>query len=132
MEILYLVLIFLCWTLLGTITSKLAVKRGKNPYIWFYVGFFLGVLGILALYLIPKTEKVEKKVQDPKPPVKQKPLQLWYYLDKNHTQQGPYSETYLEEKLSKKELCENTYVWNENLSDWKKVKELDKLFDLVK
>lgn len=132
MEIVYLLLIFLCWVLLGTITSKLALKKGKNPYLWFYIGFIFGILGLLALYLLPKSE--EKKASPPinPPRFQQKPLQLWYYLDSNHAQQGPYSEQYLEEKLTKRELSAETYVWNENLSDWKKVKELEKLFDLVK
>lgn len=124
METLKLLLFFTAWTLFGLLACYYANKRGRNPYPWFFIGFFLGLIGLLILFILPKIEKQEeKKSHTPKmpPPL---PDTLWYYLDKDHKQHGPISQTWLSKEIAQNRLNKDTLVWNENLKDWKKVKDL--------
>ena len=110
MEITNILVFFICWTTFGCLCSYFGTKRGRNPYIWFFIGFFLGIIGLAALFILPKiTEE-----HSPKEPVKKelsneefqrkellnklsgqkKPLLLWYFLDKDHHQHGPYNEIF--------------------------------------
>lgn len=120
-----LVFVLISWTLFGLATAYIANKKGRNPYFWFFVGFFLAVLGLLLAFFMPKSK--EQKPEVKKEEVKTPPQitdTLWYYLDKEHKQHGPVSQIWLDKEISEKRLNENTYVWNENLKDWEKVKDL--------
>lgn len=98
----------LFWLFFGCLGAFLAQKRGRNPLLWFGVGLFLGLLGALTVILLPKP-----RVQPPPiaPPVKTPPPQkMWYYLDNNHTPQGPLTLS----QLPSQELL----VWSEGMENW--------------
>lgn len=124
METLKLLLFVIAWTLFGLLAAHFANKRGRNPYPWFFIGFFLGVIGLILLFVLPKIEKKEEK--KPIKPLTPPPLPetLWYYLDSEHKQHGPVSQTWLTREISEGRLNENTLVWNESIKNWTKVKDL--------
>ena len=43
-------------------TSYFAKERGRNPLIWFCMGLLFSMMGLLALFLLPKVEG-EKQIQ---------------------------------------------------------------------
>ena len=120
---------------MGSITAYLAKKRGKNPYIWFGIGMFLGVLGMLILFFMPNKKK---SVQAPTEPIKDdeitidvtpevKPSELekfWYYLTKGNEQHGPMSFDALKRAFKEGLVSDATYVWNEEMDAWKRFGEL--------
>lgn len=106
------------WFIQGLLCSYFAHRRGRNPYLWFGVGAFLGLLGIIAfLFLTPKRKKKQAT-----PPAAPHPMTFrqWYYLDAEHTQQGPLPYP----ALITKDLSPQTLVWNEDLTSWTPLSEL--------
>lgn len=115
--------------LFGLISSFVAFKRGKNPYLWFFLGFLLGALGIFAVILLsdfakkrkPRKKRLSSLILDG-PQDK-----LWFYLDATHQQIGPISYQSIGENLKQGIINPQTFVWHENLSSWKKIEELLKI-----
>lgn len=50
----------------------------------------------------------------------------WFYVDAQNESQGPVSNWKFESLLGKT-ITEDTYVWNESMSDWAYVRNLPKL-----
>lgn len=112
---------------IGTISAYLAFKRGKNPYLWFAIGFFFGVLGIFAMFF---TAAKKKSAPAPKQPTLrlEGPIdKFWYYLDPSNTQQGPMSKEALTSAWKAGKITPSTYIWHEELPEWKPLKESLKL-----
>ena len=108
----------------GIFSAYYARKTGRNPYVWFAVGFFFGALGIFAIFFAPK-----KKVKAPPGPVISFNLRgpndkLWYYLDKGKQQEGPMSRDALIAAWKSGKIGPATYLWHEELADWKPLSEL--------
>ncbi|PIS01956.1 MAG: hypothetical protein COT85_07375 [Chlamydiae bacterium CG10_big_fil_rev_8_21_14_0_10_42_34] len=110
---------------IGSIASYLAYKRERNPYIWFVVGFLFGIFGIFAIFFaagkkksVPSTEKKEPvfNIDGPKD-------KFWYYLDNLQQRQGPVSHDALTSAWKSGEVDVSTFVWNEEMTDWKPLKE---------
>lgn len=123
-----LIMIFF-WILLGLACSHFANKRGRNPYTWFFIGMFLGVFGLLLLFVLPiKKDDVEVIVEPipPPPPEEKEPIiqRFWYYLDNENKQFGPMSFEALKTASTEGKVTPNTYVWNEDLENWKLYGEL--------
>ena len=52
----------------------------------------------------------------------------WFYLpDDSDDKQGPYTTQQLKIKYGKKEISSTTYMWNEELPEWKEIKDLPDL-----
>ena len=110
------------WIATGGLSAYLAKKRGKNPYLWFGIGMFLGVLGLFFLLFMPKQKK---KVPEPKkeegvtidvtPSFKEK---FWYYLGEGNAQEGPISFDALKRAFHEGKVSDTTYVWNEEMEEW--------------
>ena len=49
---------------------------------------------------------------------------LWYYLNKTGQQFGPISFQALINDWENNKIEEESYVWNEDLDDWKRFKEV--------
>lgn len=117
--------------LFGLISTYFAIRRKRNPYLWFTIGFFFGMLGLFAIFLSPQRRKAPKK-KAPIPTPQEKPLPIlpgpldkfWYYLDPSHQQVGPMSHSAITKALREGLISQATYVWNEDMSEWKKVEEL--------
>ena len=120
-------LMFVSATVIGSFSAYLAHKRGRNPYLWFSVGFLFGIFGIFAIFFA--TRQKEKTLKNP---VKKEPVytisgprdKMWYYLDAQHTQQGPMSHDALLKALKETKINETTHVWNEEMTDWQRLKEI--------
>ena len=112
-------------SLIGTLAAYMARRRGKNPYLWFALGFFFGVLGIIAFFLGSKP-KPKEPLAPPEPVFALKgPIdKFWYYLDAESRQKGPMSKDALTAAFKAGHLNLNTYVWNEELPEWKLLKDL--------
>lgn len=113
--------------LFGAFSGFMAWKQEKNPYLWFVVGFVFGIFGIAAIFFLPKA-----KQKKPEVPVVSAPVQViqgpkdkfWYYLDAEHQQQGPMSYEGLKVAFKEAKLGLSSYVWNEELPEWKPLQEL--------
>jgi hypothetical protein len=109
---------------MATVSAYIAYKRDKNPYFWFVIGAIFGVFGIFAVFFLPK-----KKPEEPKAPVE--PVfyidgptdKFWYYLDAKDENQGPMSRDALSDAWKSGIINLSTYVWHEELDNWKFLKE---------
>ncbi len=115
---------FLVAGVMGLVSAYLASKRGKNPLLWFALGFFFGIFGIFAILFASGPKKAP-------PPSPREPVlridgpvdKLWYYLDPEHKQQGPMSHDALSAAWKTGKVTASTYVWHENMSEWTPLKE---------
>lgn len=124
--------IVLFWLFFGMLTSHFAKRRGRSSLLWFFIGLFLGIFGLLTLFLLPKVEP-STQIQKPKllPFDKRSEswLKMWYYIDPTHVQQGPFEFPDLIKKWKEKGICEKSYIWGEGMPEWKRLNELP---DLIK
>jgi hypothetical protein len=118
-------------TIVGFLSAHIANRRGRNSFLWFGIGFLFGILGILAIFLIPGAKKKQQPPILPQvtpQPYIDGPLdRFWYYLDSGHQQQGPMSLDALTKAWKRGEIAPSTLVWHEELTDWKELQELIKL-----
>ena len=118
--------------LIGGLSAYLSYRRGRNPYLWFFIGFLFGIFGIMAIFFAPLTKK--KKGVASLQPTEIKPIpkiagpkdKFWYYLDPSNQQQGPMSHDALTLAWKEGRIVPTSYVWNEELTDWKPLQELIK------
>ena len=121
---------WLLWLSCACVAAHYAKQRGRNPYIWFFIGFVFSLPGLLVLFILPrkKPKKEEVMVKEaeeaapaPKniliPPEGSHPF--WYYLDQGNQQCGPMSFNALEKAWNEGKVTLNTYVWNEAMENWK-------------
>lgn len=74
----------------------------------------------------------QKKNKKQTVPTRQKPVlilngpsdKLWFYLDPTHQQVGPVSYNAIANAFMQGTISQATYVWHENLTEWKKLEEL--------
>jgi len=113
---------------IGVISAYLAKKRGKNPYLWFFLGMLFGIFGLIFLFFSkpaqtslraqaapqndPNTIDITPKIE---PSAKEK---FWYYLDPDNAQQGPMSFDGLIRAFREGKISVKTFVWNETLENW--------------
>lgn len=109
-----------------------AKLRGRNPFVWFAIGFTFGLLGLLILYLLPpltsqSLPKVYSSIEPRQKPLFKSSQKLWYYLNSHNQRFGPMSLERLKEIWIENQIFKKTYVWNEEMKDWKLVEELPNL-----
>ncbi len=111
---------------MGSISAYLAYKRKRNPYACFAIGFLFGIFGIFAIFFAGGGKKKSVQV----PPVPQPIFKIegpsdkfWYYLDPSHQQQGPMSRDALTLAWKEGKVDLATYVWHEEMTDWKPLKD---------
>lgn len=114
---------------MGGAAAYLAKQRKKDPFLWFFIGSFFGLLGVLYLYFFAKSPKKdpETAVQTPPTPIKLAPpasQKYWYYLNPENQQFGPMSYDALNQAWKEGKISVETYVWNEDLENWKLFGEL--------
>ncbi len=121
--------LIIIYSLIGLISAYFAKKNGRNPYFWFSMGVFFGVLTLIVMFFINIRSKKAplQPVQAPAPIVDSK---LWYYLT-NDKQMGPVSLNKLFLLLKEGQITFTTYVWNEELESWKFLNET-KEYSLLK
>lgn len=116
----FLTLLF--WILCGTACAYYAKKREKNPYLWFFIGIFAGIFGLLILFFMPQKKQVVI-VKEAPPAAPTAPSKFWYYLDAQNTTLGPISELKLQAEFKEGRISSSTYVWNEDMENWKRLEE---------
>ena len=112
----------------GTLSCYFAHKREKNPYLWFFLGFIFGIFGIMAIFFAPMSSKKEALPEGTIPQTVVLTIsgpkdKFWYYLDSAHQQQGPMSYEALTLRWRETKISPSTFVWNEELPDWKPLQE---------
>ena len=131
------------WIAFGPASAYFAKKQKRNPYIWFVVGLFLGIFGLLLLLMLPLVQKLRQKSQPSAPlpsttiTIEAKPVSalqdaskpeyensLWYYLDDTNMQMGPMSFQAFEKEWTNGKINDSSYVWCEAITDWKSFKEV--------
>jgi hypothetical protein len=113
---------------MGFVGAYVAKKRKLNPFFWFGICAFFGLIPLLIFIFLPRVLK-KQKAKTP-PPVKALPPlpfpaeTIWYYLDGKEQQMGPMSFVKLQEMKHSGELLEDTYIWNEIMTHWKQWKDV--------
>lgn len=125
-------------------------KKNRSFLAGMLLGFFLGFMGLVIAYLLPKKEIKEAPAEGPSldtvsiettPP---SPLvtydepalpmitNLWYFLTEENKQIGPMSFQKLKSSYWGKTLLDSNYVWNEGLENWTKLSDLPDYLDIIK
>lgn len=130
----------------------LARRNGRNPVLWGLMGLFFNIFSLIALFILGVSEEkkyltdekwrkrreraskgialnVEENLQESEVcevVLETKKDFLWYYLDAANKRYGPMP---IEELLKAwgSDLTESSYVWNEEMKDWQRIKNLPDL-----
>lgn len=118
--------IIILWITLGGLSAYYAQERGRNPYAWFFIGLFFGLIGLIALFMLPP---LSTSNENPKPTlqiVEKKEIEIkeWYYVDENYQQQGPISLPALKALHASNAINNETLVWKEGMSNWESLKKV--------
>lgn len=118
--------------LAGSLSAYLAHKSGKNPFKWLLIGALLGFFGILPIFFLSMKKKQTKSSRKPSPQVKFYFIdgpshKFWYYLDATQNQLGPMSHNALTNAWREGKVNPTTYVWHEDLPDWKPLQDFIKV-----
>lgn len=137
-------LTIMMWIAFGCAGAYFAKKQKRNPYLWFFIGLFLGVFGLLLLLTLPLIQRLKSNSATPKREQEIRTVDgqptsaftltslldqsfantLWYYLDGANLQKGPMSFTAFERDWKEGKFASSAYIWNEKLSEWKRFEEL--------
>lgn len=132
------------WILFGALNAWYANYKGRDPFIWFFLGILLGIVGLVILYFLPDLSANTAVNNDHPEPSPDKPMvellpatpkilqpeqKEWYYLDRKNNQQGPVGIAAMTEEWHKGEIDQETYVWCESLDQWYRIKELPNLLN---
>lgn len=127
----------------GCLSAYIAAKRKRRATLWFFIGVFAGIFGLLIVLLLPPPKepaegdsltdwinRKEKETEKLLPPLSTSPYEgkEWYYVDQNRKALGPVSWTKLRELYEQKEINLDTLIWYEGLGDWQKAKDMENLF----
>lgn len=122
----------------GALCSYYAKQKGRDGFAWFFIGLFLGLIGLLLLFILPAKKNlvvqeakeeslpIEIEPYEIKPVTPKKPTLFWYYLDVENKQFGPMSEEALFLAWKEGKINDKTYVWNEEMENWKFYDEIFK------
>ena len=129
MDILF-ILSFVFSCLFAFLSYRYALRRGRDPYIWFFLGFIFGLFGLIALFILPEIKKVKPPSLKPQ---KYSPIlyQEWFYLDTNNEQQQAINFDELKKMWNDGFLESSSYVWTKGMADWKQIKNHDELLDFL-
>lgn len=113
---------------MGVFAGYSAHRRGQNPYFWFLIGFLFGCLGLLAFFFFDRQKQMSRKkapmAPKPEPKIVGPRDKFWYYVDEKREQNGPMSLDALQKSWKEGKVKKSTLVWNEELPEWKPLKDL--------
>ena len=120
-------LVVISWFFLALWTRSIAQKKGRNPHLWFGIGFLLGLIGVIIIYFL-KPRAVRSRTPAPAEIPDNLQNKLWFYLKEDRTESNSMSFQALKELWKKKILTPQTYIWCEEWPEWKKVADLKDIF----
>lgn len=143
-----MLLTFILWFLMGGITAYFAFQRGRDPFIWFVLGILLGVLALLVLFFladlsakapgdtstsIPQQQQTFFGLEAPQDPPQELKEQAfltkeWFCIDRTFRQLGPMDFETLKSLWIKSDIDENSFVWAEEMPEWKKIIDLSDVY----
>ncbi|MGM0440205.1 MAG: GYF domain-containing protein [Chlamydiota bacterium] len=111
---------------LGWFNAYCAHRRGRSSVGWFFAGFLGGLMGVLALFLLPNLNKnTKEKNAQPAAPAVDRPLgDYWHFYDSSGKHHGPLTLEEVEKAWIQKNLRGTNYIWSEEMSDWERVENL--------
>lgn len=148
------VLIIFFLLIIASFVAYQAHLRGKNPWLWFTIGFFFGLLSPVFLLYFSAPSNEESPNQEGRSPdglpsmkvlmpdeslqstnkdecmsetVSTQDEALWYYVDGQKQQRGPVSVIALRDLWNRGELELSSYVWTKGMEQWQKVGDLPTL-----
>lgn len=121
--------IVLFWLFFGFLCSKIAKKKNRNTFSWFLLGLLFGLLALICIYFIKPLKVATQNNSKTHPSISnlhliQDDKNYWYYLDIAQKQIGPVSIKKIFDDYFEGIISDNTFVWNDTMSNWKKLKEV--------
>ncbi len=118
--------------MLACACGNYAKSKGKNPTYWFVAGALFGLFALLALFFVSRQRSSVKRVKVPpatpfEPRVPSQKEKFWYVLDEDKKQLGPMSFIALKGAWEKGSVKMATFVWNEEMEEWKPLQEVVQL-----
>jgi len=56
---------------------------------------------------------------------------IWFYLDADQSRHGPLTESQLCKMFGERSIQESTLMWNQSLSGWTALKDIQQLFTII-
>jgi len=127
MGIWQLINLVLVWAFFGFLASHIAKRRGRDPRVWFLLGFILSVFGVVLVYVLPS--RLASKRAEFKPQARFERsdawMKMWYYQDPaTREQKGPIEFPELAKTWKEKALNDSSLVWGEGMAEWKPLAQL--------
>ncbi|MBN2479699.1 MAG: DUF4339 domain-containing protein [Parachlamydiales bacterium] len=125
-----MILLMISWICFGLFCSNIAKSKNRSRLTWFFLGVFFGLVALLIIIFLKPLPLLEDEIiiqqARPNEPIfdTTKDFNFWYYLDNDKTQVGPISFDALYRKYLSKIISESTYVWNDTMKNWQKIKEI--------
>ena len=132
------------WLLFGLLSANYARYRGRDPYLWFFIGMFMGIFALLILFLLPVSEaeqQQQEELQEDDPALIQMPIapvlphefqtRDWYYLTPQNQQEGPVAFDILKKLWMDGTINSTSLVWSEGMEQWNNIQELPPLQELL-
>lgn len=132
----------------GFIGYYIAIKKNRSPVLWFIIGFFFGLLGILILLLLPEMPKIQNKSpyrnqyssnSNQQNEILEKTIILndeeascWFFLTDEKQTLGPFSLQTICKNISKKEQPEKTWLWKKGMKNWQRLEEIPEALEQLK
>lgn len=120
-------LILLVSIIFGIICSRIAQKKSRNKHVWFINGILFGIIGVLIIFFLKPVKIIQENVKK----IEIKDDNFWYFINGEEKQIGPISLNKLFDHFQNGNISENTMVWNDTLTDWKKLKDIPTIANLI-
>lgn len=119
---------------LGYVTARLSEESGRNPFVWFFIGMFTGIFGILFLLLLPSKKEAEiidftEEIENPMENDQKKELYNsdWFYMSFDEKEKGPIPFKDLSLAYGDGIINTETYIWREGMPNWIKASQIPNL-----
>jgi len=110
-------------------SSSIAKKKHRNTRTWFLLGFLFGIIPFITIFFLKSLKPTFIQRQKKDLSILNIDNNYWYYLD-GKNQKGPMSLKKVFEEHQKGFVKLSTYVWNDTMKNWTRIKDISKISDL--